>query len=86
MQYRGTGMDNDSTRAVIRQVIGQEWTPHTRFRGLMHNPRRDRHSSEGKIPPRFRVEKQSRFGHVKEFLGRIGRGLKQTLLARFGRR
>ncbi len=79
-------MDNDSTRAVIRQVIGQEWTPHTHFRGLMHNPRRDRRCSEGEIPSRFRVEKQSRFGSLKEFLGWIGRRLKQSLFARGGRR
>lgn len=79
-------MDNDSTRAVIRQVIGQEWTPHTHFRGLMHNPRRDRRCSEGEIPARFRGGKQGRFSYLKEFLRRIGRGLKKSLLARLGRR
>lgn len=80
-------MDNDdTTREVIRQVIGQDWTPHPQVKGLMHNPRRYHHGSEGKIPARFRGGKQGRFSYLKEFLRRIGRGLKKSLLARLVRR
>lgn len=80
-------MDNDdTTREVIRQVIGQDWTPHPQVKGLMHNPRRYHHRSEDKIPARFRLGKQSRHKSVTEFLGRLCLRLKRSYFSWIGRR